>query len=49
MTWSLYECSLPNIFNGYLSYFPIYPSAPLPDLGGGIQAAPQNVTVMKSP
>lgn len=46
---SLCECSSPNIFYGYLAYFPIRPSAPRPDLGGGKQAAPQNITVMKSP
>lgn len=46
---SLCECSSPNILYGYLAYFPIHPSALLPDLGGGIQAAPQKVTVMKSP
>lgn len=28
---------------------PIHPPAPLPDLGGGIQAALQKVIVMKSP
>lgn len=47
--FSLSECSSTNIFSGYLAYFPIHPSAPLPDLGGRIQAAPQNVTVTKSP
>lgn len=45
----LCECSWPNILYGYLAYFPIHPSALLPDLGGGIHAAPQKVTVMTSP
>lgn len=45
----LCECSLPNILYSYLAYFPIHPSAPFRDLGGGIQAAPQKVIVMKSP
>ena len=46
---TLCECSSPNILCGYLAYFPIHPSAPLRDLGGGIQAALQKVIVMKSP
>ena len=46
---SLCECSSSNIFYGYLAYFPTRPSAPRPDLGGGKQAAPQNITVMKGP